>query len=621
MARRRRKYKISGDEYTFGGGASGVSADTGTLRIRKGNPYTNSANFDGILTDGDTVTIKMDAGTSIVAKDQYVYFDNAFETNTGSFEMTYEDGATALPSGVSYTSDNDSTDTDTGYFRFYGTPSTEGESKFKVRYYDNAGTEAFIYYTLIRFPAGTTPVWSGTLPSQIIRNVSDAQVLIGPATTTQTDPAPYYSLKDVTGFATGVTPVVDSATGEVTVSNVGDIVQSASSHSFTIVANLGSEVGTFENTFTGNISYGDPSGQLYVGPASISSYSTPLQLNVNYNETGAGSGGNYANTTPYPNSNHPKPITGGQSNSQGYLSNQARWSSGGRNYDGSYYYDWTVPNGVTTFCAVAVGGGAGGCYSWSAYGGGGAGMAWVNDITCTPGEVFRLYIGMPGSVTSSNTTSNSVAGGKSYIVRMSNNENILTAYGGGGYNYHGNAGNVTSHAYTQNAFTSDQWNPGSASASTAYGTYGVNYGGYSDRSGGGAAGYTGKGGDPSQSGSGGGGAGGQNYSSTYGYPAGGGVGLDGQGNNGDTGSSYSGNDYSRSYYYSGGGGSGGHRGRQAENPFQGNAPFGSQATHGGEHGGGAGGSGTSWGGGYGAMGGVRIIWGTGRSYPNNALSI
>ena len=33
------------------------------------------------------------------------------------------------------------------------------------------------------------------------------------------------------------------------------------------------------------------------------------------------------------------------------------------------------------------------------------------------------------------------------------------------------------------------------------------------------------------------------------------------------------------------------------------------------NGGGGGGSGTSWGGGAGGMGGVRIIWGAGRSFP------
>ena len=31
-----------------------------------------------------------------------------------------------------------------------------------------------------------------------------------------------------------------------------------------------------------------------------------------------------------------------------------------------------------------------------------------------------------------------------------------------------------------------------------------------------------------------------------------------------------------------------------------------------------GGGGTSWGGGNGGSGAVRIIWGTGRSYPSNA---
>jgi len=81
MARRRRKFKISGDEYTFGGGASSESVSVGTLKIARGNLNTANANHIGFVENGASWEIKLDAGTAIESKDQYVYFDNAFETN------------------------------------------------------------------------------------------------------------------------------------------------------------------------------------------------------------------------------------------------------------------------------------------------------------------------------------------------------------------------------------------------------------------------------------------------------------------------------------------------------------------------------------------------------------
>lgn len=677
MARRRRKYNITGDEYTFGGGASsGVSGSAGTLRIAKGNPYTNNANFDGFLNDGDTVSVKMDAGTSVATKDQYVYFDNAFETNTGAFEMTYADGATALPAGLSYTTDNDGTNTDTGYFRFYGTPSTEGTSQFSVKYYDNAGTEATIHYHIRRFAAGTTPVWSSTsLPDRIIRNLADAQVLAAGPTTTQTDPAPYYTIKDVSGFATGVTPVIDNATGEVTVSNVGDIEQAASSHSFTVVADLGNEVGTFEQIFSGNVAYGDPYGSRYWGP--VNAYRDYTGGDYRSNSDATRADGSYwhnfninqgalnfitdvgRSSTPY-TSSYNGVVTYSDSGGVG-TSATGTTAVMRTNYQGTFWtsgngyqqiYRWTVPNGVTQFSVVAIGAGAPGSYNWAQHGGGGGGLAYCNAVTCTPGETFTVAIGVPRYRNPSNSQYHS---GDSFLMRDSNSEYIVIGYGGGHYSSrnapHGWIGsnrqhsnntpsNPTNLTLSSNAQFNTQKDAGSAAANTTYGTYGAYYGGWSTDygHGGGSAGYRGVGQGGSNGGqtTNGGPRNGRDYSSTYGGSGGGGVGADGNGRGvSDFGYSYGSadtnsntNSYasigSHGYRYGGGGGSGGTRGDWGENPYTGRGHFENTnyGASGGTHGGGGGGSGSSGsvGGGRGGPGCVRIIWGevggTARAFPN-----
>lgn len=687
MARRRRKYNITGDEYTFGGGgASGTTAAGGTLRIAKGSIYSNNANFDGYLSDGDTVVVKLDANTAIQGKDQYIYFDNAFETNTGTYEFSYTDGATALPAGVSTSVDNDSTNTDVGYYRIYGTPSTEGTSTFSIKYYDNAGTEATIYYELSRFPAGTTPVWSSTpLPDRIIRNLAAAQVLASGPTTTQTDPAPYYTIKDISGFATGVTPVVDSATGEVTVSNVGDIEQAASAHSFTVVADLGGEVGEFEQTFTGNIAYGDPYGARYFGPANANANITsttvkstvadsealcnpakasgalrrvynnnfdtsPYLINDGYGCEAQNPIQNYTSQTYYNN------ISGYAA--YGYMGHNPRsnlwWaSSTTRQY---VRFKWEVPTGVTSIAAVCVGAGSYGAYSWAQAGGGGGGLAWMNGISVTPGQMFTIQVGL-GMY--SHSTDGSYGGGDSFL--WDDDAGQVVIYGqGGGHNFQNsnpngqNMGNGITLSgldyFTKPSYSFNQQNDGGGwGVNTSYGSavddgqnngttwhYGGGCGAATNgRYGAGAGGYRGNVATQSSSNdhSYGGGGSGYDYSSTWGYGAGGGVGLDGQGSRHNNSQSYprtsptagSGTGgynanqtsypgpSSCNYYGAGGGGSGGSRGVYGENPFSGREEDnqGNQCRTGGMHGGGGGGSGTSGGGGHGAPGGLRIIWGTG----------
>jgi hypothetical protein len=639
MAKKRRSYKVNSTDYNIAGGGGGASGDV--VRFMQKETTSVSGGGNGVLYTPGTefvanpIKVYVEAGLAITSDEQTnstVYYDHAFEMNNVSASQVNNADelptgyGTEIPSGLSVNNQQDSNNNSQGYTRLSGTVGSnvaEGSYKFRYEVSQQGWTKHYIDYEVVVWPPNTTPTWSNSSFTEpmIIKNYVTKQYLTVAPTATQ---AVGFAIKSFSGFLTGVEPKVEDVSagadaGRIYVENTPNTAQGAVTHNVTMEVDLGA-YGKMEKTFSGSLTYGDPVGQLYIGPASISNWgNSGVQLSSTYRYTGAYSPQSSYQSSPY-GSTAWRPIQG-SSPSVNYLTDNARGPFGGRGADAQYYYDWVVPNGVTSFCVVAVGGGAGGCYNWSSYGGGGGGTCWVNDVTCNSGETFRVYIGTGGSVTANDTTSGGVAGGASWMVRSSNGEVILKGYGGGGYNYHGNAGNVTSHSYAQYTNNTQQMNPGSASVSTAYGTYGANYGGESSRSGGGAAGYSGQGGNPSTSGSGGGGGGGQNYSSTYGYPAGGGIGLDGQGGNGDSGSSYSGSDWTRGKYYSGGGGSGGHRGRQAENPFQGNAPFGSQSTHGGEHGGGAGGSGTSWGGGYGANGGVRIIWGTGRSYPSNALTV
>lgn len=274
-------------------------------------------------------------------------------------------------------------------------------------------------------------------------------------------------------------------------------------------------------------------------------------------------------------------------------------------------YTWICPDGVTSVCAVAIGGGGGGGvggYSGvSPWSGAGGGLGWKNNITVVPGQSYTVVVGAGGTpapaiVPPANMTPvRGGAGGNSYFWTPS----TVSGYGapndpssvrGGGFLGDGGG---------------EGGRPGDASGGWGGGA-------------GGAAGYTGNGGNGGKGaqftrpedfgpgfdgqGGGGGGAGGTGSGNTeiYGYSsAGGGVGLFGQGANGLGGAKGWGNP--------GKGGSGGEDGH-------GNKSTGGGQQHGGKYGGGGGASGygfympASSGGG----GAVRIIWGAGRSFPLNA---
>ena len=253
-------------------------------------------------------------------------------------------------------------------------------------------------------------------------------------------------------------------------------------------------------------------------------------------------------------------------------------------------YSWTAPAGVTSVSVVAVGGGGGGGYTWSSGGGGGGGLGWKNNISVTPGQSYTVVVGQGGQSTSNANNNSSNLGGNSYFISLA----TVAGYGGG---RGGPSSNAASGGYG-GGWTGDGGGRGGDGAWDGSWNYG----------GAGAGGYAGNGANTyggSSSGNnapaGGGGAGGGWYSSTYGVPAGGGVGIYGQGASG----------VARGQYYGGGGGSNGQNGRGGE----GSGESGYQTINGGAFGGGGGGSGTSYGGGWGGGGAVRIIWGSGRAFP------
>jgi hypothetical protein len=266
---------------------------------------------------------------------------------------------------------------------------------------------------------------------------------------------------------------------------------------------------------------------------------------------------------------------------------------------GAGTFSWTAPSGITSVSVVAVGGGSSGANSWASAGGSGGGLGWKNNITVVPGQSYTVKVGRGQSGSDGNNY-----GGNSYFI------DISTVAGGGGS--HATFGTSEPLVGTRNGYGGGYVGDG--------GGQGGNSSSYSG--GAGAGGYTGRGGNansdympnPADSG---GGAGGGYYSSTYGSGAGGGVGLNGKGTTAVSGNymynPYQG--YNNSYNYGSGGlgGSGGTNGGYGENPFASTGNFGPA---GGTYGGGGGGPGTSWPGGAGGQGGVRIIWGQNRVYPS-----
>jgi len=250
---------------------------------------------------------------------------------------------------------------------------------------------------------------------------------------------------------------------------------------------------------------------------------------------------------------------------------------------------WTVPAGVTSVCILVVGGGAG---ADGGNKGGGGGLAWINDVSVTPGTQLTVRQGKTGGRNGSGNPGGSDTDGQSSYVKDANGDLIIQANGGQKQTYgHGGTGGNDS-----------------ANIGTNYQglTYGGGTGGHGNQGsggkggGGGAAGYSGNGGgggsqcNSGSDGSGGGGGGGGGHCNQDGGQ-GGGVGIFGQGSDGVGGAP-------ANYASPGSGGSGGGAGA---------GTYGQWTEETGKFGGGSGaGSGGA------GRGAVRILWGAGRSFPS-----
>ena len=278
-------------------------------------------------------------------------------------------------------------------------------------------------------------------------------------------------------------------------------------------------------------------------------------------------------------------------------------------------YTFTVPCGVFTVHILCIGGGgSGGEAFWAGGGGGGGSLTYVNNVDVIPESTLSVYVGRGAPTSGSRSNGNS--GGTSSVRK--NGNTIAQANGGSGGN--GGTSSRTHAPGSGGAAWSGSSAMSFAGTNASFASYQGGNGGWGNDDkvggGGGAAGYAGRGGygrsdifelnngDPQTNS--GGGHGGQSFNSTRALdPAfanedgfrGGGVGVFGKGSDGNG---------------DGGGGSGGSDGGQVS---------------GGEYG--AGGSGLgidtpgqdgdySPGACSGAPGAVRIIWGTNKSFPNNA---
>ena len=668
MAKKRRGYSITSDTYSVGGGSGGGS----NMAFWKGTA-NNGAIKANMLKDKQELTAMSDinsAGPTVGFS-----YDHSFDYAKPTLNAVL---VGTVPAGISSVINQDTqSGDDIGTVQVSGTPTAAaGDYKWSYTITDPHDDSVFTVkfkYTIA--PAGTSPAYSSTtLPSKFIRNIVAAQYLTVAPTTSYAGAT--YSFANVVNPHTGYTLKLD-ATGRVYIDNTPNTVLSAQTVSFDVVTNLG-EFGTSTQSFSGSISTGDPYGSRYWGPgnaytqynyADHRSHANPAYVDGSaFHRTNCNSGAlkhitnQGRSSTPYTASQQPTDSLGLAYSQQGTstINSSTAASYASTNYQNYFVstingagmvYKWLAPAGVTQFSVVAIGAGGPGSYNWNNRGGGGGGLAYLNAITCTPGEEFWVQIGTPRFSVSSQGQWYS---GDSFMMRASNSEYLVVGWGGGHYSsrttppqgWIGAARSASSVApagctHAQNAVSNTQSDPGAASYQNGYGSGGAYYAGWSTTygHGGGAAGYRGSGvGGSNNAGGGttsGAGRNGQQYSSTWGGSGGGGVGLDGNGRGvSDYGNQYGTADPlpnatsyssigSHGHYYGGGGGSGGTRGDWGENPFTGRGHFESTnyAASGGMHGGGGGGSGSSiQAGGRGGNGGVRIIWGvvgsTQRAFPN-----
>jgi len=278
-------------------------------------------------------------------------------------------------------------------------------------------------------------------------------------------------------------------------------------------------------------------------------------------------------------------------------------ATGGTFYSTPGTYTFTVPNGVAAVSVVAVGGGGGGAMGNTGNAGGGGGLGWKNNISVSAGQTYTVVVGAGGNRASyTDSYDTSYDGNTSYF----NNTSVV--YGGGGGRGRQNSIGIQASG---GAYAGDGGGNG--------GVGGYESGNVAGPGGGGAGGYSGSGGaggNPNANGNDGsggvgGGGGGGGGGTGYDGAGGGGVGMYGQGASGSGGGS-SGN--GGTLGYGGGGGSGGTGGDNSSSTMY--YPAGSGGLRGGGGGGTNDGSTGPNQSGAGGNGGVRIIWGSSRSFPS-----
>jgi len=279
---------------------------------------------------------------------------------------------------------------------------------------------------------------------------------------------------------------------------------------------------------------------------------------------------------------------------RGYRLNRGTGVSGQQAYTTAGTYTFTVPAGVTSISVLCISGGGGGAF----LSGKGGNLAYSNNISVTAGQTYTVIVGNAGTAGFPSIFTQGGTGGSS-TFQISGGGTILVRSGDPG------TSNIGDVSYSGGS--------GDSSGNTRQGA-------------GGAAGYAGNGG-----------AGGFD---TYVYAEGnnGGNGTGGGGGGGSGGGAVV--DGDTFYSYAGGNGGGvGILGQGAN----GTGGIASPANIGSNGTAGSGGSDRVYGGGgacgsyiadipsdtitaedlgtAGGVGAVRIIWGSGRSYPNNAGNV
>ena len=298
-------------------------------------------------------------------------------------------------------------------------------------------------------------------------------------------------------------------------------------------------------------------------------------------------------------------------------------TTGQKTYTSAGTYSWTCPAGVTSVSVVCVGGGgAGGARGThvingsSAQGGYGGGLGYKNNISVTPGQTYTVVVGGGGQPPANNISNdNGDPGGDSYFI-----DATIVKGGGGPGGLAGSNTSVGSHQTAAGYVGDGGGNGGLGGRGNQTNSSPSNPGG----GGGGAGGYSGNGGaggdaisstgNAGAAGSGGSGGGGSSggrsgFGHRIGGGGGGGVGLLGEGSSGSATSTPtvgSGSD----------GGKGGSGGSDAADNLWNSGDTYLSGSDGALYGGGGGGQGMAYGARPGAGGAVRIMWGSGRSYPS-----